>query len=70
MHTDTAQEPPAGTGEADVAPPPRLGEVLKVIKLELVTLRLNGRERGRGFNPYDGQLGRASRDPWSRRRRA
>lgn len=49
---------------------PRLDEVLKMVKLELVSARAGGQERSRGFNPYDGRLGRPSRDPWSRRRRA
>lgn len=57
-------------GEAAATAAPRLDAVLKVIKLELVSARVGGQERGRGFNPYDGQLGRVSRDPWSRRRRA
>jgi hypothetical protein len=57
-------------GEAAATAAPRLDAVLKVVKLELVSVRLGGQERGRGFNPYDGRLGRASRDPWSGRRRA
>jgi hypothetical protein len=52
------------------APPERLDEVLKVVKLELVSASAGLRERGRGFNPYDGRLGRASRDVWGRRRRS
>jgi hypothetical protein len=58
------------SGEATAAAEPRLDAVLKTVKLELVSVRLGGQERGRGFNPYDGRLGRASRDPWSGRRRA
>jgi hypothetical protein len=57
-------------GDAAAAAAPRLEAVLKAIKLELVSARVGGQERGQGFNPYDGRLGRASRDPWSRRRRA
>ena len=57
-------------GEPAVADAPRLEAVLKVVKMELVSARVGGQERGRGFNPYDGNLGRTSRDPWSRRRRA
>jgi hypothetical protein len=57
-------------GEAIAGAAPRLDEVLKMVKLELVSARVGGQERGRGFNPYDGRLGHASRDPWSRRRRA
>ncbi len=56
--------------DAAVAPPPRLHEVLKAVKLELVSASVGVRERGRGFNPYDGRLGRANRDVWGRRRRA
>jgi hypothetical protein len=52
------------------APPERLDEVLKVVKLELVSASASLRERGRGFNPYDGRLGRSSRDVWGRRRRS
>jgi hypothetical protein len=55
--------------DAAVAPP-RLDEVLKVVKMELVSANVGGRERGRGFNPYDGRLGRSSRDVWERQRRA
>jgi hypothetical protein len=44
--------------------------VLKVVKVELVSASVGVRERGRGFNPYDGRLGRANRDVWGRRRRA
>jgi hypothetical protein len=56
--------------DATITAEPRLDAVLKVVKLELVSARVGGQERGRGFNPYDGRLGRASHDPWSRRRRA
>ena len=47
--------------------PARLDEVLKIVKTELVSVSVAGRERGRGFNPYDGRLGRANRDVWGRR---
>jgi hypothetical protein len=50
--------------------PARLNEVLKVVKTELVSVSVAGGERSRGFNPYDGQLGRTNRDLWGRRRRA
>jgi hypothetical protein len=52
------------------AAPQRLEEVLKVVKLELVSASVGVRERGRGFNPYDGRLGRNNRDVWGKRRRA
>jgi hypothetical protein len=52
------------------APPHRLHEVLKLVKLELVSKRDGSRERGRGCNPYDAKLGRPDRgDLWGRRRR-
>jgi hypothetical protein len=50
--------------------PQRLDEVLKVVKMELVSGSTAVHERGRGFNPYDGRLGRDSRDVWGRRRRS
>jgi len=68
--SNTLDEQCIEAGEAAAAAAPRLDAVLKVVKLELVSARLGGQERGRGFNPYDGRLGRTSRDPWSRRRRA
>jgi hypothetical protein len=49
--------------------PERLGEVLKMVKLELVSASVGARERGRGFNPYDGRLGSVREDLWGRRRR-
>jgi hypothetical protein len=52
---------------AAAAAPARLDEVLKIVKTELVSVSVAGRERGRGFNPYDGRLGRANRDVWGRR---
>jgi hypothetical protein len=55
-------------GEDAAAAPARLDEVLKIVKTELVSVSVAGRERGRGFNPYDGRLGRESRDVWGRRR--
>jgi hypothetical protein len=52
------------------APPHRLHEVLKLVKLELVAKGDGTRERGRGCNPYDAKLGRPDRgDLWGRRRR-
>jgi hypothetical protein len=63
-------EPPPTEGEVPATAAPRLDAVLKMVKLELVTARVGGQERSRGFNPYDGRLGLASRDPWGRRRRA
>ncbi|HEY5019418.1 MAG TPA: hypothetical protein VII17_00230 [Steroidobacteraceae bacterium] len=57
-------------GETATNAPPRLDAVLKMVKLELVSARVDGQEGSRGFNPYDDRLGHASRDPWSRRRRA
>jgi hypothetical protein len=56
--------------EDAVVTPARLNEVLKAVKTELVSVSVAGRERGRGFNPYDGQLGRTKQDLWGRRRRA
>ena len=49
------------------APPQRLGEVLRRVKMELVSGGSTKFERGAGFNPYDtGTV----RDVWGRRRRA
>jgi hypothetical protein len=49
------------------APPQRLEEVVKLVKMELVAGRAVKYERGSGFNPYDkGSI----RDLWAVRRRA
>ncbi|MGA8708794.1 MAG: hypothetical protein WB646_17625 [Steroidobacteraceae bacterium] len=49
------------------APPQRLDEVVKLVKMELISGRAAHNERGTGFNPYD--KGSAS-DVWGKRRRA
>jgi len=61
---------PAATppGESQPAAPPRLDEVVRLVKMELVSGRATKYERGTGFNPYDKGLGR--RDVWGRRQRA
>lgn len=52
--------------KAAPAPAPhRLDEVVRQVKAQLV-----GQERRRGSNPYDCELGRASRDVWGTRKRA
>jgi len=55
----------------DPAEAPKLQAVLQQVKLELVSARVSGRERGgKGFDPYDSRLGRPLRsDVWGRRRR-
>jgi hypothetical protein len=50
------------------APPQRLDEVVRLVKMELVSGRAAKYERGAGFNPYD--KGSSGRDLWGRRRRA
>lgn len=57
---------PATTKAAPPPVPNRLNEVVRQVKAEL----LSGHERRRGSNPYDSQLGRASRDVWGTRKRA
>ncbi len=49
------------------APPQRLDEVVKLVKMELVSGRATRGERGAGFNPYDRGY---NRDVWGKRRRA
>jgi hypothetical protein len=69
--TPTAQTAaPAATPQVaskPAAPPQRLEEVVKLVKMELVGGRAAKYERGTGFNPYDqGSV----RDIWAVRRRA
>ena len=64
----TVETAPAAAGpqvpSKPAAPPQRLDEVVKLVKMEL----LSGRgERGAGFNPYDKGC---NRDVWGKRRRA
>ena len=60
-----AATPPVPSKPA--APPQRLEEVVKLVKMELVAGRAAKYERGPGFNPYDQG---SARDIWSERRRA
>ena len=48
----------------------RLEEVSARVKLELARDGFGPDARGRGFDPYDGRLGRTTRDIWGTRRRA
>jgi hypothetical protein len=49
------------------APPQRIEDVVKRVKMELVSGRATQYERGSGFNPYDKG---SHRDVWGKRRRA
>ncbi len=50
-------------------PPRRPEDVLKNIKLALVTAELSLEEPKRGFDPYNSKLGRSPRNVWDGRRR-
>jgi hypothetical protein len=50
-----------------VAPVHRLNEVVKLVKMELLSGRATGHDRGTGCNPYDQG---SQRDVWGKRRRA
>jgi len=63
----TRSEGPPPAEEA--GPRRRLDEVLEVVRVELVNAGLGGDER-RGFDPYNGRLGRTNRDIWGGRKRA
>lgn len=67
----TAEAAPVAAGppvpSKSAAPPQRLDEVVKLVKMELISGRAAHNERGPGFDPYD--KGCAS-DVWGKRRRA
>jgi hypothetical protein len=63
----TAASTPAVPTKPEAPPEQRLEEVVRRVKMELISGRSAKFERGPGFNPYDtGSL----RDIWGRRRRA
>jgi hypothetical protein len=66
----TSDAPRSGRSDAAEVPQQRLDEVVAVVRLELVNAGVGSDARTRGFNPYDGRLGRANRDLWGSRRRA
>jgi hypothetical protein len=58
----------ARAAEAAASPPPqRLNEIVRRLKMELLSGRATQHDRGAGFNPYDTS---SARDLWGRRRRA
>lgn len=61
--TEAPDQPPA----KPAAPPQRIEEIVRRVKLELLSGGAAKHERGGGFNPYDRG---AVRDLWGRRRRA
>jgi hypothetical protein len=67
----TAETAPVAAGpqvpSKPAAPPQRLNEVVKLVKMELISGRAAHSERGAGFNPYDKG---SARDVWGTRRRA
>ena len=67
----TAEAAPVAAGpqvpSKPAAPPQRLDEVVKLVKMELVSGRAAQNERSAGFNPYDKG---SARDVWGKRRRA
>ncbi len=74
--TEQAGKAPTATGAAAVPaaepaepakPPPRVAEVVRRVKMELLSGRGIAQDRGSGFDPYDRG---GSQDIWSRRRRA
>jgi len=67
---DTTGEKHPNAAQNGAAPAARnLDEVRDRVRLELDRDGFSD-ERGRGFDPYKGRLGRASRDIWGNRRRA
>jgi hypothetical protein len=63
----TAIAEPAHPPAEPAKPPPRVAEVVRRFKMELLSGRGIAQDRGSGFDPYDRG---GSRDIWSRQRRA
>jgi hypothetical protein len=62
--------------QSDLAPrvsasaPQRKHEVVRNLKLELISALVANDEHAHGFNPYDKKPGGSARDVWGRARRA